>query len=239
MNKGLCFLQVLLQLQERLLQALNMPLIPLEPRIIYERKNRKMMTYEEWKALSEEQKMQVPETEYPQIPKEQLENGLVESRLEKKDGQLGWTIVQKVGEQLNTIWAAETITEPITSGEITIQQPYLLNPMDGLYIPMIEHEPSLKEEPIGLYGKMWMENMEKNYPAKVELMMFYHRYLTVARSVDKRAMEYYEQLSDQYDRNNPRPTTGFETILEWEKMKKYEIDHLVMTEIVLVPVTTP
>ena len=104
-----------------------------------------MMTYEEWKALSEEQKMQVPETEYPQIPKEQLENGLVESRLEKKDGQLGWTIVQKVGEQLNTIWAAETITEPITSGEITIQQPYLLNPMDGLYIPMIEHEPSLKE----------------------------------------------------------------------------------------------
>ena len=51
--------------------------------------------------------------------------------------------------------------------------------------------------------------------------------------------EFYEQLSDQYDRNNPRPTTGFETILEWEKMKKYEIDHLVMTEIVLVPVTTP
>ena len=151
------------------------------------------MTYEQWKTLSEEQKMQVPEVEYPQIPKEQLENGLVESRLEKKDGQLGWTIVQKVGDQEQTFWIEETITKTITSGEMTIEQPYLLNPLDGLYVPMIQNEPSMMEEPVGLYGRMWMQNMEKNYPEKVELMMFYHRYLTVARSVDKRASEYWEQ----------------------------------------------
>ncbi|MBR1432714.1 TnpV protein [Ruminococcus sp.] len=197
------------------------------------------MTYEEWKALSEEQKMEVPETEYPQIPKDKLENGLVEARLEKKDGQLGWTIVQKVGDQLNTIWIAEITTETKTSGEVTIEQTYLLNPYDGLYIPLIQNEPSMEEQPIGMYGRMWMENMEKNYPAKVELMMFYHRYLTVARSVNERAENYQEQLSDQYDRNNPRPTTGYEAILEWETQKKYQIDHLIMTEVVLVPVTTP
>ncbi|WP_075424213.1 TnpV protein [Ruminococcus sp. XPD3002] len=197
------------------------------------------MTYEQWKALSEEQKMEVPEVEYPQIPKEQLENGLTESHLEKKDGQLGWTIVQKVGDQEKIFWIAETITKTITSGEMTIEQPYLLNPLDGLYIPMIQNEPSMKEQPVGLYGRMWMENMEKNYPAKVELMMFNHNYLTVARSVDKRASEYYEQLSEKWDRDNPRPTTGYEAIQQWSRMKKYEIDHLVMTEVVLVPVTTP
>ena len=65
------------------------------------------MTYEQWKTLSEEQKIQVPEAEYPQIPKEQLENGLTESRLEMKDGQLGWTIVQKVGDQ-----EADPVAEP-------------------------------------------------------------------------------------------------------------------------------
>lgn len=197
------------------------------------------MQYEQWKTLSEEQKMQVPETEYPQIPKEQLENGLIESRLEKKDGQLGWTIVQKVGDQEKQLWIAEIMTKTITSGEVTIQQPYMLNPLNGMYIPMIQNEPSMTEEPVGLYGRMWMENMEKNYPAKVEQMMFHHNYLTVARSVDKRAEEYYEQLSEQYDRNNPRPTTGYEAVQQWSRMKKYEIDNLVMTEIVLVPVTTP
>ncbi|MCR4887976.1 MAG: TnpV protein [Ruminococcus sp.] len=200
---------------------------------------KKTMTYEQWKTLSEEQKMQVPETEYPQIPKNQLENGLIESRLEKKDGQLGWRIVQQVSEQKKEMWIPEITTEMKTSGSVTIEQPYLLNPIDGLYVPMIQNEPSMTEEPIGLYGRMWMENMEKNYPAKVELMMFYHRYLTVARSVDKRATEYQEQLSEQYDRNNPRPTTNFEEILQWETQKKYEIDHLIMTEVVLVPVTTP
>ena len=90
------------------------------------------MTYEQWKTLSEEQKIQVPETEYPQIPKNQLENGLIESRLEKKDGQLGWTIIQKVGEQTNEQWIPEITTESKTSGEVTIEQPYLLNPFDGL-----------------------------------------------------------------------------------------------------------
>ena len=197
------------------------------------------MTYEQWKTLSEEQKIQVPETEYPQIPKNQLENGLIESRLEKKDGQLGWTIIQKVGEQTNEQWIPEITTESKTSGEVTIEQPYLLNPFDGLYVPMILNEPSMTEEPIGIYGRMWMQNMEKNYPEKVELMMFYHRYLTVARSVDKRASEYWEQLSDQYDKRVPRPTNSYEAVLDWSRNKKFEIDHIVMTEIVLVPVTTP
>lgn len=95
------------------------------------------------------------------------------------------------------------------------------------------------EQSIGMYGKMWMQNMEKNYPEKVKSMIKSGSYLAVACSVDKRAEEYEEQLSDQYDKHNPRPTDSYEAVLEWSRNKKFEIDHIVMTEVVLVPVTTP
>ena len=84
------------------------------------------------------------------------------------------------------------------------------------------------EQSIGMYGKMWMQHMEKNYPQKVKNMKNDGIYYSVACSVDMRAAEYWEQLSHQYDKRVPRP-----------RNKKFEIDHLVMTEIVLVPVTTP
>ncbi len=95
------------------------------------------------------------------------------------------------------------------------------------------------EQSIGVYGKMWMQNMEKNYPEKVKMMMSKGSYLDVAQSVDKRAEEYWEQLRDQYDERVPRPTDSYEAVLKWSRNKKFEIDHIVMTEVVLVPVTTP
>ncbi len=95
------------------------------------------------------------------------------------------------------------------------------------------------EQSIGMYGKMWMQHMEKNYPQKVKNMKNDGIYYSVACSVDKIAAEYWEQLSDQYDKRVPRPTDSYEAVLDWSRNKKFEIDHLVMTEVVLVPVTTP
>ncbi|MBR5180260.1 MAG: TnpV protein [Lachnospiraceae bacterium] len=198
------------------------------------------MKYAEWQKLSQEEKLTVPAADYPQLQTTELHNGVTSAKVEKKDGQIGWLLTQEVGAMKQEKWFPEITTETLKSGTETIEQPYLLNPLDGLYTPMIEYnEPSLEEQPIGIFGKMWMENMEKNYPEKVEMMMFFHRYLTVARSVDKRAEEYYDQLSEQYNRNNPRPQNSSEEIATWETMKKYEIEHLIMTEVVLVPVTTP
>ncbi|MBR6982313.1 MAG: TnpV protein [Ruminococcus sp.] len=197
------------------------------------------MKYEEWQKLSQEEKLKVSETDYPQLQPEELHNGITSAKVVMKDGQIGWFLTQEVGTLKQEKWFPEITTETLMSGTETIEQPYLLSPQDGLYTPMIQYdEPTLEEEPIGIFGKMWMENMEKNYPEKVEMMMFFHRYLAVARSVDKRAEEYYDQLSEQYDRNNPRPQNSYEAMTTWETMKKYEIEHLVMTEIVLVPITT-
>ena len=58
------------------------------------------------------------------------------------------------------------------------------------------------------------------------------------KSEDKRAEEYEEQLSDQYDKRVPRPTDSYEAVLDWSRNKKLEIDHLIMTEVVLVPVSS-
>ena len=88
-------------------------------------------------------------------------------------------------------------------------------------------EKDMDREPVGIFGRMWMQNMEKHYPEKVEVMKDNYTYLSVARSVDKRAEEYWEQLSDQYDRHNPRPnTTDYEELLYWTSMKNFEIDYL-------------
>ena len=59
-------------------------------------------------------------------------------------------------------------------------------------------ELTMETEPIGSYGLAWMHWMEENHPEKVEEMRFYHRFLTVARSVDTRAWEYRNRLDSQY-----------------------------------------
>ena len=113
--------------------------------------------------------------------------------------------------------------------------------MDRIYElrSYIKTDPLITIEQLGIYGKLWMQNMEKNYPEKVGVMKNHGTYLVVAQSVDKRAKDYWEQLSDQYDRRVPRPRDSYEAVLEWSRNKKFEIDHIVMTEVVLVPVTTP
>lgn len=90
-----------------------------------------------------------------------------------------------------------------------------------------------KNEGIGYYGRKWQEFMEKNYPDTVLSMSINSLdWEIVSQKVDKEAEELYQILDKQYRKANPRPTTFME-IAKWEKMKRLEIDHEVMEQIVL------
>jgi hypothetical protein len=81
--------------------------------------------------------------------------------------------------------------------------------------------------------------METQYPEWVEVLRFQHRYLTEARKVDESAWEYRMLLDEQYAKANPRPNTGFEENLRWERTRQYYTDSTVMRERILVPPTVP
>ncbi|HBN10806.1 MAG TPA: TnpV protein [Ruminococcus sp.] len=191
------------------------------------------MTYEKWKTLTQEEQKNVPDEELPVIPPELLENKLTEARAMRVDGQMGWETTQKVPNGKETMWFPEYRMKIVGKQEFW----YKFDPICGLYsLNLTGLEPSMKEEPIGIYGLRWMDFMEENYPHLVEEMKLYHRYLTVARSVNRNAMEYRDLLDSQYEQMTPRPT-DFEEILKWERARAFYSDSTVMRERVLVPVT--
>ena len=191
------------------------------------------MTYEKWKTLTPQEQKNVPDEELPTIPPEMLENSLTEAKAMRVDGVLGWETTQKVPNGKNTRWFPEYRMKMVGSQKFW----YRFNPICGLYsLNLTGLEPSMEEEPIGIYGMKWMDFMEENYPHLVEEMKLYHRYLTVARSVNSKAENYRDLLDDQFAEMNPRPT-DFEEVLKWEQAKMFYSDSTVMREIILVPVT--
>ena len=144
------------------------------------------MTYEEWIRLPEADKLALPESEYPEIPKDQLRNFLTKAVVKKVKGVIGWETTQEYGTRRQTEWFPEFRQKEV--GGVMIW--YAFDPTEGTYKPNIEREPSMEEEPIGSYGLAWMHFMEDNYPEWVEVLRFQHRYLTEARKVDESAWEY-------------------------------------------------
>lgn len=199
-------------------------------------RNGNYMTYEVWNTLTQEQQQQVSTEELPMIPTEQLENGLTLSRVIRKDGELLWEMTQDLNGDISTAHFPEYKMKDLMG----LPYLYKLNPFIGTYeIQTEETEASMDEEPIGIMGMHWIDFMEKNHPILVEEMRFQRKFLTVARSVDKRADEYWEILDKEYDRTNPRPTGDYEKILAWEQAKHFYIDSTVTREVILVPVTEP
>lgn len=197
------------------------------------------MTYEEWQKLSSEQQAQVPDSELPEVPTQMLRNGLIWCKAERKQGVPGWRMVQKVKDSQTEVWLPEIKTRTLTADGMTTDLYYRLEPETGAYIPQISGtEKSTEEEPIGMFGRLWMQWMEENYPEKVDWMRFQHNYLTVARSVESRARAYQEMLETRFEEQNPRPT-DFNRILAWEQQKKFEVENLVIRDEVHRPVTTP
>lgn len=104
---------------------------------------------------------------------------------------------------------------------------------------MPENTQNTSDEPIGVYGMLWMRFMEEQHPDLVEMMEQKQQYLNVARSVDRSAADYRDLLDEQYERVNPRPESyAFEELLQWEQERMFYTDSAVMREIVLIPVTT-
>ena len=193
------------------------------------------MKYEDFQKLTAEEMQQIPDADLPEVPKEMLHNFLTQSRAMRKDGVLGWEVVQKTNQGSKTYFLPLLKSRQI--GSVTFW--YQVNPEIGTYEMRTEpEEPTMEEEPVGSYGIKWMQWMEDNHPEKVAEMMLHHRYLTVARSVDARAWEYRNRLDQQYLEANSRPH-GFEQIQEWEKTRAFYTDGATMRDIVHLAVTTP
>ncbi|MCR5305494.1 MAG: TnpV protein [Oscillospiraceae bacterium] len=193
------------------------------------------MTYEQWLNLTEAEKLTLPESEYPEIPVGQLRNFLTRAVVRKVNGVMGWEVTQEHRNRKTTEWFPEFRQREING----IPMWYLFSPIDGTYHLNLEREPSMEEEPIGSYGLAWMHFMETQYPEWVEVLRFQHRYLTEARKVDESAWEYRLLLDEQYAKENPRPNTGFEENLKWERARQFWTDSTVMRERILIPPTVP
>ena len=194
------------------------------------------MSYENWNKLTIEEQQSVPEDCLPEIPQEMLTNCLTSAVCKRMDGVIGWETTQRLKNGSNTRWFPVYKQKEIAGMMFW----YRFDPTSATYsMNLTESEPTLDEEPIGVYGMRWMDFMEKQYPDLVELMQFRNNYLTVARSVDRSASAYRELLDEQYAQTNPRPTEDYEEIRKWEETRKFYTDGTVMRERVLIPVTTP
>lgn len=194
------------------------------------------MSYENWNKLTIEEQQNVPEDCLPEIPQEMLTNSLTSAVCKRVDGVIGWETTQRLTNGSNTRWFPAYKQKEIAGMMFW----YRFDPMSATYsMNLTESEPTLDEEPIGMYGMRWMDFMEQQHPDLVELMQFRNNYLTVARSVDRSAQAYRELLDEQYAQMNPRPTEDYEEIRKWEETRKFYTDGTVMRERVLIPVTTP
>ena len=195
------------------------------------------MTYAQWTALTADEQNSIPDEKLPEIPQEQLTNKLTKAICKRVNGEIGWELTQTFSEtESSTKWFPTYSLRKVMSQEIW----YKLDPTFGTYtMNLTGAEPSLEEEPIGVYGMKWMNFMQEQHPDLVDVMQFHGNYLTVARSVDRSAQEYREILDSQYEQMNPRPTESYEEIRKWETTRAFYTDSTVMRERVLIPITTP
>ncbi|MBR3023855.1 MAG: TnpV protein, partial [Oscillospiraceae bacterium] len=146
-----------------------------------------------------------------------------------EDRALMWEIIQETPQGKETARYPEETTKTVWNKPLN----YTFNPLNGCYsLNYRSPEPTMEEEPIGIYGLRWMEFMQKNYEIEVEVMMMDHKFRTVARRVDKEAEDYWMILDSQYEEENPRPET-FEETLKWEEARKFYVDSSVMRDVVL------
>ena len=195
------------------------------------------MTYAQWTALTAEEQNSIPDEKLPEISQEQLTNKLTKAICKRVNGEIGWELTQTFSAtESSTKWFPAYSLRKVMSQEIW----YKLDPTFGTYsMNLTGAEPSLEEEPIGVYGMKWMNFMQEQHPDLVDVMQFHGNYLTVARSVDRSAQEYREILDSQYEQANPRPTESYEEIRKWETTRAFYTDSTVMRERVLIPITTP
>ena len=199
-----------------------------------------IMNYDIWKKKKTEAKEKVLPWDYPiEVPKEVLRQNLTEVTIffDYEDNQVKaqWKKETPTGKEEGIVPYWKNIPSQTNS---SIMLEYEFNPENCTYIPVTRNlEPSMEEEPVGIYGLRWLEMMERDYEVELELLQAAHLRLSVAREVEKMARTYQEILEKQFEENNPRPTGSYEAIVQWERTKQFEVDSQVMREIVLHPYT--
>ncbi len=139
-------------------------------------------------------------------------------------------------EEIRQIWCEEDqMFYPETKTENG--RTYRLDPetfvyLEELSLGLTEEEEELMSNPIGYYGRAWRRFMEENYPEEIPSLKGRLKWELIPRQIDKEAEEMAWNMEQQYARNNPRPTTFLE-IEKWEKMKRLEVNHRVMEDVVL------
>ena len=143
------------------------------------------MTYAQWTALTADEQNSIPDEKLPEIPQEQLTNKLTKAICKRVNGEIGWELTQTFSEtESSTKWFPAYSLRKVMSQEIW----YKLDPTFGTYtMNLTGAEPSLEEQPIGIYGMKWMNFMQEQHPDLVDVMQFHGNYLTVARSVEAAA----------------------------------------------------
>ncbi len=139
-------------------------------------------------------------------------------------------------EEIRQIWCEEDqMFYPETKTENG--RTYRLDPetfvyLEELSLGLTEEEEELMSNPIGYYGRAWRRFMEENYPEEIPSLKGRLKWELIPRQIDKEAEEMAWNMEQQYARKNPRPKTFLE-IEKWEKMKRLEVNHRVMEDVVL------
>ena len=114
---------------------------------------------------------------------------------------------------------------------------YRLDPTTFVYLEqpelgLTDEEQELLKRAIGHYGTAWQRYMEENHPLEIPALKGRMRWEIIPRQIDAEAEEMAWNMEQEYARKNPRPTTFLE-IAAWEKTKQLEVEHRVMTDLVL------
>ncbi len=109
---------------------------------------------------------------------------------------------------------------------------------DGLFYPniCIENESENSDQPIGRFGRDWMNYLNKNHRQRFMTLRMTGALETTARKVDTEALERQETIYQQLLTANPPPQTE-DTMVKARHLNSLRLtaEEIVMKEIVLKP----
>ena len=106
---------------------------------------------------------------------------------------------------------------------------------DGLLYPNISIESEVNSQPLGRFGRDWMNNLHKNHRQRFMTLRMMGELEATARKVDTEALNQQETIYQQLLTENPPPTE--DTMMKARHLNSLRLtaEEMIMTEIVLKP----
>ena len=107
---------------------------------------------------------------------------------------------------------------------------------DGLLYPNINIESENSDQPLGRFGRDWMNNLQKNHRQRFMTLRMTGELEATARRVETEALEQQETIYQQLLTKNPSPQTE-DTMVKARHLNSLRLtaEEIVMKEIVLKP----